>query len=80
MRSLRRCSLIQPSEEDERYDSLAPTKGILSGILISMVVWACLGIALWRLDNGRGWHAGKLASFVYLVAGGDGDTDRHGDH
>jgi len=80
MRSLRRCSLIQPSEEDERYDSLAPAKGILSGILISMVVWACLGIALWRLDNGRGWHAGKLASFVYLVAGGDGDTDRHGDH
>jgi hypothetical protein len=46
--SLLRFSLIQLSEEGEMYDSLAPAKGILFGILISMVFWTCLGLALWR--------------------------------
>jgi hypothetical protein len=46
--SFQRCSLIEPSEDDGMFDPLAPAKGILLGILISMAFWTCLGLALWR--------------------------------
>jgi hypothetical protein len=39
MLSLQRCSVNQASENNEMFDSLAPTKGILLGLLISTLFW-----------------------------------------
>lgn len=68
-RSLQRCSLIQPSEEDETFDSLAPAKGILFGILISMVFWTCLGLVISLRGSGllRPWHVRALAKPLQTV-------------
>jgi hypothetical protein len=38
MLSLQRCSVNQASENNEMFDSLAPAKGILLGLLISIDV------------------------------------------
>jgi hypothetical protein len=82
MLSLQRCSLIQPGEEYEMFDSLAPAKGILLGLLISTLFWTCLGLGIRSLDSARcrPWHAGRLASFAHLAGENDGKADRHGDH
>ena len=66
MLSLQRCSVNQASENNEMFDSLAPAKGILLGLLISTLFWTCLGLAIRRLDSARcrPWHAGRLARFV----------------
>ena len=68
-RSLQRCSLIQPSEEDETFDSLAPAEGILFGILISMVFWTCLGLVISLRGSGllRPWHVRELAQPLQTV-------------
>ena len=65
MLSLQGCSVNQASENNEMFDSLAPAKGILLGLLISTLFWTCLGLAIWSLDSVRcrPWHAGRLASF-----------------
>jgi hypothetical protein len=80
MRSFQRCSLIQPGEENEMFDSLAPAKGILLGLLISMAFWTCLGLVIVHLDGVRCRvsHARTQASFVHLAAGNDRNDDRSG--
>jgi hypothetical protein len=82
MLSLQRCSVNQASENNEMFDSLAPAKRILLGLLISTFFWTCLGLAIWSLDSVRcrPWNAGRLASFVHLADENDGKADRHGDH
>jgi hypothetical protein len=45
MLSLQRCSVNQASENNEMFDSLAPAKRILLGLLISTFFWTCLGLA-----------------------------------
>jgi hypothetical protein len=62
MLSLQRCSVNQASENNEMFDSLAPAKRILLGLLISTFFWTCLGLAIWSLDSvrsGRGTPEGR---------------------
>lgn len=80
MLSLQRCSVNQASENDERFDSLAPAEVILLGLLISMAFWTCLGLVIVHLDGVRcgASHARTQASFVQLAAGNDRNDDGSG--
>ena len=82
MLSLQRCSVNQASENNEMFDSLAPAKGILLGLLISTLFWTCLRLGHLELRQcaAQAVAAGRLVSFVHLADENDGKADRHGDH
>ena len=76
IRSLRRHLLNYPSEKDEQFDGLRPARGIVNGLLISLVFWTCLGAVLWRSEVIR-WSgmairgaAGHSATEAYAQSSG----------
>ena len=70
-RSLRRHPLNYASEKDEQFDDLRAARGIVNGLLISLVFWTCLGAVLWRSGVTR-WSAMAIRGTA-----GHGATEVH---